>query len=338
MVKKVFIKELKEGQVLEDLFVLVEAQLVDSKNGPFWDLKFQDKTGVIYGRIWHPQSLEYSDLPSERVVKVRGQVRSYKDRLQIIVDHLETISIENIQNISDLIPSPPIDPKDLLVELENLCKREISYLPWRKLCLRILKDKEIREIFLNAPAAKSIHHAYRGGLVEHTLNVAKLCVAVASLYPNLDKDILIVASVLHDIGKGWELKGEITFSYTDEGNLLGHIIIGLEKLENFFKEAKDLDKDFILHLKHIILSHHGEYEFGSPKRPMTVEALVFHFLDNLDAKINSTTRIVQDLEYNDWSSYQYFLERRLFRPLSTPTEEESKKETGIKRCLLPLKE
>ncbi len=337
--KKTYINDLKEGQILDDIFVLVEAQQINSKNGPFWDLKFQDKTGLIQGRIWYPQSLEYETLPSDKIVRVRAQVRSYKDRLQLSVDHLKILSQQEMNiDLSELLPWPQFDPNELLLELEDLCKKEISYPPWKKLCLKVLKNEEIRKIFLNTPAAKSIHHAYRGGLLEHSLNVAKLCTFVCSLYPVLDKDILIVTSVFHDIGKGWELEGEMSFDYTDEGNLLGHIIIGLEKLEPFLKEAKDLDKDLVLHLKHIILSHHGEYEFGSPKKPMTVEALVFHFLDNLDAKINSTTRVVQDLNDKDWSSYQYFLERKLFRPLSTPNEELNKKEEIIKRCLLPLKE
>jgi 3'-5' exoribonuclease len=344
--KQVYINQLKEGQNLEEIFVLLEARLAQSRNGPFWDLKLQDRTGQIDAKIWHPQSTEYVDLAPGLVVQAAGQVRSFRDRPQLNVTRLRALPAEEEQAVwPELIPSSEVPPERLLEELETICRCELSLPAWKKLCRKILKDEEIRSRLLAAPAAKSVHHAYRGGLLEHTLKVVRVCLSLSELYEGLDRDILIVAAVVHDLGKAWELEGGIVRDYTDQGQLLGHIVIGLEILEPFLSGLKELPRDLILHLKHMVVSHHGEYLFGSPKRPMTREALLLHYADNLDAKMNTADKALEDLEgaSGQWTSVVYALERRLYRPgtssgQAAASESEAQGQEKVQQCLLPLKE
>ncbi len=342
MDKSVYITDLKDGQSFEEAFVLVQARQASSKNGPFWDLRLQDRTGQIEGKIWYPQSMEYQDLAPESMVRVQAQVKTFREQLQLIIHRLKVLEGEEI-DWSQFVPSSARAPEELLQELEGLCRSELRYPPWRKLCSKVLRDPDIRERLLAAPAAKSIHHAYRGGLLEHTLAVARSCLALCAIYPELDREILLVAAVLHDLGKAWELEGNILADYSDPGRLLGHITLGLQVLEPFLQKTKELEEGLALHLKHLILSHHGEYEFGSPKRPKTREAFVLHFADNLDAKVNTVGQLLQGMEHGDssWSSYQYSLERKIFQAKTTPEvkkDREDSKKDRAKQCLLPLKE
>jgi 3'-5' exoribonuclease len=243
----------------------------------------------------------------------------------------------------ELIPSSTIPPEDLLEELEAICRRELSLPAWKKLCRKVLRDEQVKARLLAAPAAKSIHHAYRGGLLEHTLQVARICLAMSDLYDDLDRDILLVAAVLHDLGKAWELEAGVAREYTDQGQLLGHIVIGLQVLEPFLSAVKELPQELILHLKHLVVSHHGEYLFGSPKRPKTREALLLHFADNLDAKMNTAGRALNELEEQggQWTSMVYSLERRLYRADSSSLHVKGPETEGrdaVQQCLLPLKE
>lgn len=305
---------------MQETYVIVRARLSQSKNGPFWDLELQDCTGQIEAKIWHPLSNSYQSFSPSQLVRVKGQVKTFRENLQLNVQELEIIESQEGVNWAEFIPTSSRAPEDLLSELEDLCRKELTYSPWRKLCRKVLKNEVIREKLLKAPAAKSIHHAYLGGLLEHTLNVSKLSLAVSKFYPELDREVLLVAAVLHDLGKAWELEGGVTREYTDEGTLLGHIFLGLQILEPFFQDIEDLDEGLLLHLKHIILSHHGQYAFGSPKRPKTQEALVLHYVDDLDAKMNTVKTILtgQEDEENKWSQYVYSLERRLYKAESTP--------------------
>ena len=163
-----------------------------------------------------------------------------------------------------------------------------------------------------------MHHAYIGGLLEHTLSVCRLCMVISELYPQVDREILLVGAIFHDLGKAWELNAGIQRDYTDPGRLLGHILLGVEILEPFLVKT-ELPPGLKLHLKHLLISHHGEYAYGSPRRPKTVEALILHYADNLDAKVNMTSLLVDALPEGDsWTPYQRSLERQMFRPERTP--------------------
>lgn len=339
--KSVYIKDLAENQVLRDIFAVSEAKQAQSKNGPYWNLQLQDCSGQINAKIWSPLSSKYPEINAEQIIIIDGQVQKFRDQLQIIVKNLQFPDLSEISiDWSQFIPCSAIAPEELLSQLESLCKEELTFAPWRKLCRLVLRDAEIRNRLLAAPGAKSIHHAYRGGLLEHTLAVCRMCLSIADQYPSLDREILLVAGIFHDLGKAWELEGTLSRQFTDQGRLLGHIFITLNILETFFSRIKDLDEDLVLHLKHLIISHHGEYEFGSPKRPKTPEAMTLHYADNLDAKLNTMQQVLDNMDEEKWSAYQRTLERPLYRAANTPINKKSepKQKTRVQQCLLPLKE
>jgi 3'-5' exoribonuclease len=323
--KKTFVSNLTEGQHVSDIFALSQAQRKEAKNGPYWQLTLTDSTGSIEARIWHPQSQNYEGLRPEQFVTVSGQVASFKDQLQMNVSDMSVIDPDGL-DMTDFLPSSAVPPAELLAEMEDFLAEELSYKPWKTLCRNILKDERIRSPLLSAPGAKSIHHAYAGGLLEHTLAIMRICRAMAGLYPQVDKEILLVGALCHDLGKAFELSHGISREYTDAGRLLGHIQIGLEVLETFLRKVKDLPEDLAMHLKHLVISHHGELEFGSPCRPQTVEAFILHYADNMDSKINTVQSALtasDGAEATGWSDYHRTLGRYLFQPARTPARADS---------------
>lgn len=343
MKKNNYISQLRDGQTVSDVFVITSARQAQSKNGPYWMLRLQDASGEIEARIWSPQSQEYQDLAANQVVTVDGQATSFRGELQLNINRLERVDPETVGiDWSQLIPSSDPPPEEIMDELEELCRTELTYKPWRTLCRSVLGNTEIRERMLAAPAAKSIHHAYRGGLLRHTLDVCRLCLRICEGYPHVDREILLVAAVFHDMGKAWEIGSDVSREYTDPGKLLGHIMLGMEVLEPFLKKTRGLDPDLVLHLKHIIVGHHGELAFGSPRVPMTREAFVLHFADNLDAKLATVDSLLDGLDQeadSNWTGYHRMLERQIYRPAQTPSPDSasSKNKSGLTQCSLPLK-
>ncbi|MDY0274703.1 MAG: HD domain-containing protein [Desulfomicrobium sp.] len=335
--KKSFITDLVANQNISDYFALAQAQRREAKNGPYWQLTLADRTGTMEARIWYPQSLHYENLKAEQFVHITGQVALFKDQIQMNIAELRVIdNADHGLCLTDFLPSSSIPPQELYTELQNFLNTELTYTPWKNLCHNIFADENMRTALINAPGAKSIHHAYAGGLVEHTLAIMKICKVLAELYPQVDKEILLVAALCHDLGKAFELSQGISREYTDEGRLLGHILIGLEKLEPFLHQTPDLPHELILHLKHIIISHHGELEFGSPRRPKTVEAFILHFADNLDAKINTVQNAVseqpeQERQFGQWSEFHRVLGRYLYQPMRTPKQKSQKQKRNQKR-------
>ena len=343
MEKKTYIQDLKQGQQIADTFAITSARLLQAKNGPYWQLSFQDKTGQIEARIWSPLSQNFPDLKPESFVFVRGVVQLYNETLQINVEQMEILDLEQI-DITQFVPVSKIPPEELYEQLMQLLKQELVFPAWKKLAQKVFSDHKIKRALINAPGGKSIHHAYVGGLLEHTLSVCKICLAICDLYPELDREILVLAAALHDMGKAFEIGNGLSREYTDPGKLLGHIFLGLEILEPFLKKLKDVPPELLLHLKHIIISHHGELEFGSPKRPKTHEAFVLHYADNLDAKLNTIDQALETQEENDnnpyWSDYNRSLARYVYNPMRTPkmnNKLSKSKEKRKNKCLLPLK-
>lgn len=332
--KQTFINNLEAGQSIVDYFALAQAQKREAKNGPYWQLTLADNSGTMEARIWHPQSALYEHLQAEQFVQVQGQVVLFKDELQMNISALDIIDPqESNLDLSNFLPCSTPGPQELLAQIEALLKKELHFKPWLDLCTSILQDQELRTALLNAPGAKTIHHAYAGGLLEHTLGIMRICKAMAELYPMVDKEILLVAALGHDLGKAFELSQGISRQYTDPGRLLGHIHLGLEKLEPFIRETQDLPAPLVLHLKHLILAHHGELEFGAPKRPKTMEAFILHFADNLDAKINTIANALTTEDHGYWSDYQRSLERYLFQPMRTPQSRIKDVDPSIKTSL-----
>ncbi len=338
--KSQYIQELSPGNQINDIFMLGAANLAQSRNGPFWNLTFQDATGKIDGKIWSPKSQEYTGLEPGQIARVFGFVESYRDKNQLKVDHMELLDpAEPGIDFSDFLPTSCIPPSELMEALEDLITEHMKYAPWKSFCRKVLNDEDIRQRMLTAPGAKTVHHAYIGGLLEHTLQVARSCMSICDVYPTLDRQTLLAGAVFHDLGKAWELSGGLVNAYTDEGKLLGHIQIGQDKLEPFLKRSKALDEKLKLHLKHLVTSHHGEHDFGSPIRPKTPEAFVLHFADNMDAKLNIIDQAYAEMDRSgqEWSPYLRFLERDIYRAPGTPDKSKKQNDKPENQCLLPLK-
>lgn len=340
MEKNIYVKDLQPGHTVRDIFLLAEAQRAQARNGPYWKLKLQDVTGRIDAVIWSPLSEQFQQLEPGSLAEVSGQVGSFKERLQLRVDQLMTLN-GDAPDLGEFLPRSATPPEDLFEALDDLVLEHITHRPLKKLVRRVFKDKNIQPRLMQGMGAKVVHHAYVGGLLEHTLGVARACMAACDLYPHLDRQILLAGALFHDIGKAWELSGGPDNQYTDEGQLLGHIELGLEVLRPFFAKARDLEPEIILHLKHLVLSHHGEHEFGAPIRPKSAEAFVLHLADMMDSKLNIISGAIEQIGDGEglaWTPYLRFLERPVFRAVPTPDKNnQNKNETPENQCLLPLK-
>lgn len=338
--KSQYIQDLTPGMPVRDYFLIGSATQAQSKNGPYWNLTFQDATGKIEGKIWSPKSMEYPSLEAGQMTRVLGFVESYRDKNQLKVDHMDLIdpATEGL-DYSDFLPTSKVPPEELMEDLEDLITEHMKHAPWKSFCRKVLNDRDIRRRLMLAPGAKTVHHAYIGGLLEHTLQVARVCMALCDVYPDLDRQTLLAGAIFHDFGKAWELSGGLVNDYTDEGRLLGHIQIGQEKLEPFLQRSRKLDEGLKLHFKHLITSHHGEYEFGSPVQPKTPEAFILHHADNIDAKLNIIDQAYAEMDKTgaEWSPYMRFLDRNVYRAPATPDTSKKKHDKPENQCLLPLK-
>ena len=321
MKKTQFIKDIGSGDDVDALFLLGAASLQQARNGPFWRLELKDASGALEAKIWSPQSQEYTGLAAGQIVEVQGRSSMFRDQVQVTIDRLRPLSMEETTDcdLSLFLPASARPPQEMLDDLEQLCRRELVHTAWKKFVLAVLLDTDIRHRLLTAPAAKSVHHAYVGGLLEHTLSVAGLALRLADHYPELDRQILLAAAVCHDLGKIWELTGGLANDYSDAGRLLGHTILGLERLEPFLQKS-GLNPELARHFKHLILSHHGEHQYGSPQLPQTAEAFVLHHADNIDAKVAQCRHIFNTFTEDDsgWSPYQATLGRFMHQPARTP--------------------
>ncbi|MFW5489999.1 MAG: 3'-5' exoribonuclease YhaM family protein [Desulfovibrio sp.] len=334
------IQDIQDGQTIDGLYAVADARQAESRNGPYWNLTLRDATGSVGAKIWSPLSLSVPPLLGGMIVSVNAKAGTYRDQLQLTVNSLDVFDGDpDPAMLSKLVPISDPPPDELLEQLEDLLREHLQHKPWKTLCFKVLGDEEIRAKLLAAPGAKAIHHAYVGGLLEHTLAVTRVSLELAKLYPDLDRDVLLTAAAFHDLGKAWELTGGLEQDFTDQGRLLGHIQIGLEVLTPFLNKSKSLGPELALHLKHCILAHHGELAFGSPKRPKTSEALILHFADMIDSKLKTYNEsFADDAEQGDWSPYVRSMERFLFKPQKTPGNDTERKQTkGPSQCLLPLK-
>ncbi len=320
--KTQFINELSAGAEVRDLFLVTASQRLQTKNGqPYWRIELKDRSGAVEAKVWAPASESFEALPPGSIVEILGRAGLYRERLEVTVERLRVLSDEEQAGLelSLFMEGSQRRPEDMLAELISLCKRVFVHKPWRRCIVSFLEDEEVGRRLLAAPAAKGVHHAYAGGLLEHTLSVASLCLVLAEHYPELDRQALLAGAVCHDLGKAWELSAGLAPDYTDEGRLIGHIHLIFEALEPYIRKS-GLEPQLALHLRHLILSHHGELAFGSPKVPQTAEALALHYADNLDAKLAQCREALREVPLGEtgWSGYQKTLERFLYRPLPTP--------------------
>jgi 3'-5' exoribonuclease len=215
------------------------------------------------------------------------------------------------------MPASKRNPDEMLRELTELARETLTHAPWRNLILALLTDEDIAPALRVAPAAKALHHAYAGGLLEHTLSVARLCLRIADHYPGLDRQALFAGAVCHDLGKLRELSSGPAVDYTTPGRLIGHIGLFADMLGGFARKA-GLEEELALHLEHMILSHHGSHEFGSPRLPATAEALVLHYADITDAGLKQVEDSLAGIEEGGWSDYNGAMERFLYRAPASP--------------------
>ena len=323
--KTQFIKDISAGDEVNSLFLLSQAAQSQAKNGPFWRLELKDKSGTIEAKIWSPLSQSFPELAPGSIVRVEGRANLFRERLDVNIENFAVIPEEQWEqlDLALFLPASEKQPELMWQELELLCSKTMRHPPWKKFIQLILKDEYVKENLMVAPAAKGVHHAYRGGLLEHTLGVANLCMKLADSYPQLDRQLLLAGAICHDLGKLWELSGGAAApDYTDEGRLIGHIELGLEAVAPYLKKS-GLEPDLAMQLKHLILSHHGELEFGSPKRPKTAEAFALHYADNIDARMAQVREVIGGMPAaseggSNWSPFQATLSRFLYRGSPTP--------------------
>jgi 3'-5' exoribonuclease len=339
--KKVFIKDIQEDQLVEDLFLVKEANRAETRSGkPYLILTVMDRTGELGGRLWENVDRFMPACGVGNIVLLRGRAQSYKGTLQLKIDTVNTVEKDKGSGWQpgDFLPATAGDIPAMAGEILAYAK-SVSELHLKNLLLAIFGNQDFFAAFQQAPAAKRMHHAYYGGLLEHTLAVTRLADSMARLYPTIDRSLLIAGALLHDIGKTEEFSFDrYPFDYTDKGRLVGHLVLGVEMMLDRIKELDDFPPELTTRLQHLILSHHGRHEFGSPCLPMTMEAFILNFIDDVDAKINYLDRLgsqSDDPGYR-WTDFQKTLERFLYvrgGPLPEPdgavapaTEAEEKEE------------
>ena len=273
-----------ENQVVTGFFAVTMKQVRSRKDGaPYFALTLGDCTGQIECRMWEVADAQEFDAGD--VVKARGQVSRYQDRLQLTLDKIRRADSSEF-DLGDFVPKTSRDIEELWAELNGYVASFTN--PHLQALLRtFLDDPEIAQALKSAPAAKSMHHAWVGGLLEHIVSLLGVSDLAARHYPEINRDLLLTGVVLHDIGKLHELRWGTSFDYTLEGQLIGHISIGVVMVEKKLAHLPDFPENLRILVEHIILSHHGKYEFGSPKLPMIPEALLLHYLDDLDAKMQT---------------------------------------------------
>lgn len=312
-----YIKDLKEGDKLSDIYLCKYKQSAMTKNGKAYDnVILQDKTGTIDAKIWDPNSAGIEDFSALDYVEFYGDVNCYQGALQVSVKRARRCR----EGEYDPVDYVPVSSKNI----EEMRKELLGYIdslqnPYLKTLLQafFVKDQAFMKKFCQSSAAKTVHHGFLGGLLEHTLSVTKMCDYYCSQYPLLKRDLLLCAAICHDIGKTRELSAFPQNDYTDAGQFLGHIVIGTEMIGEKIRQIDGFPPVLENELKHCILSHHGEYEFGSPKKPAIIEALALNFADNTDAKLQSFTELMNSTTATGWLGYN-----RLFDSNVTATRME----------------
>jgi len=317
MADRLYVENLfREGERFDEVFMLSEKELRTAKNGKlFIRGALQDRTGQVTMMIWEATEKFYQALPKGGFVRAKGRVEIYQNRPQVVVEACIPVD-EGEVDLAEFLPSTENDIDQMERELRQIMD-DIGDGPLRLLADAMLGDRELMARFRRSPAAKIFHHAYIGGLLEHTLGIMQMAQQVLPLYPQLNDDLLLLGIFLHDIGKTTELTCDREFAYTDAGQLIGHLVMGVnlvqEKVRGLRADGHEIPDSLVNQVEHLILAHHGQYEFGSPKLPMTAEAVALHFLDNLDAKLVAFARAVDKhpIDGDAWTSRQYMFDNMM---------------------------
>ena len=313
MAKK-FVSDYKTGDAVDEIFLVRRKELKTARNGSqYIQAEVCDMSGAIPARMWDATPLVFDSFDVDDFVRVRGKIESYQNTLQLI---LRTVTKEDASkiNIADFLPRTEKDVEEMFAEL---CKAVASMKDphFAALLNAFFADEDFVKSFKWAPAAVQLHHAFLGGLLEHTTSIVGMGIKTAEHYSTLRRDLLIAGCILHDIGKTRELGYRRTFQYTDEGGLLGHLVMGSMMVQEKADTIKDFPKETLMAVQHMILSHHGTREFGSPVLPATPEAIALHHLDNLDAKVYEFTRAIAEDPNPDsnWTEWNKMSDRKLYK-------------------------
>ena len=318
------IRSLAPNQKVDDVYLLRECQLRTTKTGKYYlHVELGDKTGQIGARMWNATEALFKALDKAEFVRVAGRAEVYQDSLQLIINIVRAVSADEV-TIEDFLPATTQDVDEMYAKLRELAD-SVGNAHLSQLLDSFLEDEDFSARFKKAPAAVSYHQPFLGGLLEHTLAVTEMADYVAERYPLLDRDLLITGTILHDIGKIEELSYVRAFDYTDRGRLIGHLIIAVEMIQDRVRQIEGFPQHLFDLLSHLVLSHHGEYEWGSPKLPMTAEAIALHHLDNLDAKVEASTRAIETdrLGEGNWTEYSRMFQRKFYRGPGSVQEDET---------------
>ena len=319
-----YVNELTDGEAINEIFLASEKQLRPNRNGDLYlQVRLSDKTGSITAMLWNAKQLQYDSFENGDYIRARGTAQLYNGGMQVIAKGFDKEDAGKIDEAEFLTLSQVA--VDKLVQRLTEILRGFSNDHLRNLVECFLIDEELMRKIRSAPAGIKNHHAYRGGLLEHMLSLMEICLAVGPMYQDIDVDILVIGAFLHDIGKIDELTYEPDLGYSDAGQLIGHLVQGVRILDDKIAETnkqseESFPEELANHLRHMIVSHHGQYEFGSPKLPMTLEAIALHHLDNLDAKIHCARQMIDEDANSEsaWTVYNPAFGRKIYKG-SKPT-------------------
>jgi 3'-5' exoribonuclease len=306
-----YINTLREGDVIRSIYLCKTKRSAETRNGkPYDNLLLQDKTGTLDAKVWDPHSGGIADYDEMDFIEIMGEVVSYNNNLQLNIKQLRK-PYEDEYDVADYMPTSEKNVDSMYAELlsyvnaiENKYLRQLAELFFKQ-------DQEFVKTFCGHSAAKSVHHSFAGGLLEHTLSIVKFCAYLADTYPLLSRELLYSAALFHDIGKTKELSAFLENDYTDAGHLLGHIVMGVEMIGEAVRKIEGFPEKIANELKHCVVAHHGEYEFGSPKKPAIPEAVALHYADATDAKLHTLTELFKDKISDEWQGYNRLFDSNL---------------------------
>ena len=316
--KKHFIDQLNAGDSVDDIFVLADKSLARKKNGEsYLNITLADRSGQMKGVVWDNVEKIAASATSGDFVHLSGGVSEYRGMLQLVVKKLQPCDAASV-NPADFLPATLRDVEQMFARLTELTAT-MTDPDLKQLFALLWADGALVEKFKKAPAAKMMHHAYIGGLLEHTLSMTLLADMLAGHYNGVNRDLLIAGAILHDIGKIREFEYATRIDYTDEGRLVSHIVIAVEMLQHKLGQLQGFPQEKADLLKHMIISHHGAREFGSPEPPKTIEAVLLHLIDEIDSKVNGIREFMAREDPGEpWTSYHRLLERHFYRGKPSP--------------------
>ncbi len=314
-----FVNDLADGEVIDEVYLASEKQLRTNRNGNLYlQVRLSDKTGSLTAMLWNANQRHYDSFNNGDFVRVKGTSQIYNGGMQVLVKELDKPDSSGIDQ-ADFETLSVLDVEKMVARVAEML-RGMKNVHLRNLAECFLVDEDFMRGMKSAPAGIKNHHAYQGGLLEHVLSLMELVTIVSPRYPEIDEDMLLMGAFLHDAGKIQELTYQPDLGYSDAGQLIGHLVLGVSILDKMIAETEkqsgeEFPIDVANHLRHLIVSHHGQYEFGSPKLPMTLEAIALHNLDNLDAKLHSFQQLIEEDANKDspWTVYHPSIGRKIYK-------------------------